>query len=166
MHCLSAPSYIHHYFLTSLIIRKSVYVPSTIETFYSSSPPPTFLNEIAGFKTSSRPYLLKYNAPATPSSSCDSTSSTSGTSSSSPLQTRKYMESFCFKQNPSSSVPISHKRSLNKITGFGEGSYHRRISHCSTMLHCLFVAFALLLSLSSPSPYYMMCHVIQRSKAT
>ena len=39
---------------------------------YGGSPPNFFFNEIAGFETSVRPYLVNYGAPlATPTSSFD-----------------------------------------------------------------------------------------------
>ena len=47
MHCLSPPSYSYHYFLTSLIIRKSAYNNCTIYYWVvlRQPPPPLFLTK-------------------------------------------------------------------------------------------------------------------------
>ena len=74
--------------------NKSVFASEwyTIDSIVSRSTiaPPNFSSaQIAGFKTSPRPYPLKYGAPfATQTSSFDS-----------PLQTRKYMEDPDFNSN-------------------------------------------------------------------
>ena len=56
MHSMRDPFYVGGVFPLGNFLAVVAWGHSTI------APPPTFLNEIAGFETSPRPYLLKYGA--------------------------------------------------------------------------------------------------------
>ena len=110
---------------------------SSSESYYSS-PPDFSLTKSPVFKTSSRPYLLKYGVSLdTPWSSIDR-----------PLHTRKCMDAFFSIEYPSLCREQPwNVRSLKKIAGFLGGGYRR----ISLLLHLLLLLFLLVVRKSKPT---------------
>ena len=98
------------------------------ESFYGS-PPQLLFNEIAGFETSSQPYLLKFHAPC----HRDVIVRLS-------FAKKKMREGVLFMEHPSS-CRAATKRSLEKNSVFGEG--YRGISPVNKYIPGIYISWCL-----------------------
>ena len=101
-----------------------VLVPTGATESCYGSPPQLFLNEIAGFETSSRPYLLKYGAPCPPDVIVRRS-----------IANKKYMETFFFIT--SFLVSSNHETLAKENRWFGGGG-HRSKNQSTIEVHNFF----------------------------